>query len=167
MKIILIGFMCSGKTTVSKLLGEKLKKEIIEMDNLIREMAKKTTDEIFHQEGETGYREYEIAVAKKIRNSNDAIISTGGGVVMNKIILDYLQPESTTIFLETSFEILVKRLENTFPRPLFDNREQAKDLFEFRLPLYKRYADFIIQTDAKTPEKIADEIIELVHKKYE
>jgi shikimate kinase len=161
--IILIGFMCSGKTTVAPLLAKKLLKEVVEIDDLVRKTAKKTTEEIFSQYGEVGYREFEIAVAKSLRNKNNVIISTGGGSVMNKIIIDYLKnTDNKIVFLDTPFELLKKRLDPKIPRPLFNDLNVAKKLYELRLPLYNAYADIKIQTQNKTPKKITEEIIKKI-----
>ena len=158
--IILIGFMCSGKTTVAPIIAKKLSKEVVEMDDLVRKLAEKTTEEIFAQHGEVGYREFEIAVAKSLRDKINIVISTGGGVVMNKIIIDYLKnKDSKIIFLHTSFDVLQKRLDPKIPRPLFKNINAAKKMYDLRLPLYNTYADIIIQADNKLPDEITEEII--------
>ncbi len=159
MNIILIGFMCSGKTTIASLLGKRLGINVIETDELIRQRAGMTTDEIFKQLGETGYREYEIAVAKEIKDKTHTVISTGGGFVMNNITIEYLKSNAKIIFLQTSLAMLYKRLEGSFARPLFNNEERTKKLYNLRLPLYTYYADIIIETDTKNPDEVTDEIL--------
>ncbi len=98
MKIILIGFMTSGKTTVARLIAEQLSLAVLETDEIIQQIAGKSIEAIFEESGETSFREYEITAAKTIRGKNNVVISTGGGVVMNKIILDYLKPDAKTFF---------------------------------------------------------------------
>src|SRR6266699_1529187 len=134
MKIILIGFMCSGKTTIAPLLAKKLSLKVVETDDLVRQLSGKTIEEIFKEYGEMGYREFEIAVAKSLQHEDNAVISTGGGMGMNKIILDYMKENATTVFLETTFDTIVKRLDPKMPRPLFQNTTQAKHLYDFRQP---------------------------------
>jgi shikimate kinase len=157
MNIILIGFMGSGKSTVGKHLNRSLELPLIEMDELV--LAKSSCSsvpEFFAKGGELLWRETEIAVAKELHSKTDLIISTGGGVVLNKIILDYLKTkESKIIYLKTSFEILVKRVDVDLRRPLFQNLTEAKQLYQFRLPLYQHYADEVIDTDSQLPEEIA------------
>ena len=159
MKIILIGFMGSGKSCVAHKLGEKLNLKVIEMDKEIERKAGKTIPEIFSQDGETAFRQMEIDYAKDLRTSNNVVISSGGGVVMNKIIIDYLKANGgTVIFLETSFAVVERRIGKDTNTPLFQDKSKAKELYEFRQPLYKNYADKIINTDNKTIEDIANDI---------
>ncbi len=161
MKIILTGFMGSGKSTISKLLGEKLNFEVLDTDDLVEKKAGLTTPKIFDLHGETRYRELEIEVAEKLKDVQNHVIATGGGVILNKVIIDYLKMNNgIVVFLKTTFNEIVKRVSNhPRPRPLFKNPNQAKKLYEFRLPIYEAYADFIVKTDNKDINAITDEII--------
>jgi len=162
--IILIGFMGSGKTTIPQILNQKTQFKVIEMDDLILKASKrKNINEIFAKDGELKFRELEIAVAKKLALKEKLIISTGGGVVMNKIILDYLKQKGVVFFLQTNFITIKKRLKNDQVRPLFKNKKMVFALYQFRQPLYQKYADFIINTDNKKPNQIAKEILKNEH----
>jgi len=157
MNIILIGFMGSGKSTVGKQLSQLLNFPLVEMDELIlRKSGCSTAAEIFAKGGELLFRDIEIATAKEFQSTTSQVISTGGGVVLNKIILDYLKTkESKVIYLKTSFENLAKRVEGDQNRPLFQSLSDAKQLYQFRLSLYHHYADEVIETDHQSPEEIA------------
>jgi shikimate kinase len=162
MKIILIGFMGSGKSTIAKKLEYLLKLPIIEMDELVFQKTKtKDMHEIFAKGGELLLRATEIAIAQEHATTDNAIVSTGAGVVMNKIILDYLKkPNDKIYFLNVPFQTLSMRLANDRSRPLFKNSLDAKSLYNFRQPLYLQYADHVIEADKKTTEEIAQEIVE-------
>ncbi|OGK36880.1 hypothetical protein A3F03_04585 [Candidatus Roizmanbacteria bacterium RIFCSPHIGHO2_12_FULL_41_11] len=165
MKIILIGFMGSGKTVVAKKLASKLAVKCLEMDQEIIQMTGcRNMAEFFAKRGELLLREWEIRLAKEYSTLNDVIISTGGGVILNKINLDYLkQNNGTVIFLDTPFSVIVNRLKSdTTPRPLFKNRKQAEKLFNFRLPLYRQYADYIVNTDHKSVVQIVEIINKII-----
>lgn len=163
MKIILIGFMGSGKSTISKKIAGKLNLKLIEMDTIIEQNAGKTIKDIFSQQGETTFRQMEIDFAKEYAQFDNIVISTGGGVVMNKIILDYFKDHNGKIFfLDTSFEEIVKRIGNDTSRPLFQDKIKAHELYKFRYPLYKSYADVTIHTIHKTQSDIVEEIIQMV-----
>ena len=139
--------MGAGKTTVAKLLAEKLKLEFIDTDALvIKKSGRSTGKEIFEKDGELAFRELEIAVAKELKNKKNVILATGGGIVMNKIILDYLGQDALIIFLKTSFDESKNRVVESL-RPLFRDVAKAKELYDFRLPLYEHYANIIIETD--------------------
>jgi shikimate kinase len=147
-KIILIGFMGSGKTSVSLLLSEKLNLPLYSLDQLIEEKY------------EIGFREYEIEMAKSLKDISFGIFDCGGGVVMNKIILDYLKEKNGIIvYLKTSFLEIKKRLKNDNQRPLFKDLKKAKKIYCLRRYLYENYADLIVLTDKKTVEEVSDEII--------
>lgn len=151
--------MGSGKTTIAKLLAKKLNMERIDMDEMIIKKSNRKSDkEIFEKDGEIAFREIEITVAKELRDKDNVIIATGGGVVMNKIILDYLRENSTVIFLKNAFETAHKRISKN-PPPLFRDTEKAKALYALRLPLYEYYANMIIETDNRTPEEVVEEVI--------
>ena len=161
MKIILIGFMGSGKSTISKLIGKELNFGVLDTDDLVEKKAGLTTPQIFDLHGETRYRELEIEVGKELKDIKNYVIATGGGIILNKVIIDYLKMnDGIVIFLQTSFPEIVKRVSShQRPRPLFKDPKKAQLLYEFRLPIYKAYADFVIKTDHKKINDIAYEII--------
>lgn len=161
MKIILIGFMGSGKTAVTKELGRILNWPMLEMDEMVyRKTNTKTMHEVFAIGGELLLRETEIAIAKEHSASEKLVVSTGAGVIMNKINIDYFkQNKGITVFLNAHFDTIRKRLAHDYTRPLFKNVEEAKRLFELRQPLYLKYADHVIEIENKSIQEIAQEIV--------
>lgn len=152
--------MGAGKTAVSELLSQRLGLERIDMDELIVARSGRNSDrEIFATDGEIVFRELEISVAKELQQKDNVVISTGGGVVMNKIIIDYLRYDATIVFLKHSFETAKKRLGKENVPPLFKNEAVAKELYGIRLPLYTQYSHLQITTDDKTLEEVTEEII--------
>lgn len=160
MKIILIGFMGSGKTTIAKHLAKQLGIERIDMDEVIIQQSGRSSDqEIFEKDGELRFRELETSVAQQLQHTDQAVISTGGGIVMNAINLLYLKTNGTVIFLHNSFETSKKRVNKNNLPPLFRDETKAHALYALRLPLYTYHADVTIATEGKTPEEITNEII--------
>lgn len=156
MKIALIGFMGSGKSSVGERLSQQLSLPCIEMDALVLQRTScQTMHEVFQKGGELLLRVTEIEIAKEYASQDNWILSTGGGVVLNKVILDCLQAK--TVFLYAKLETILKRLEKDHSRPLLPN---AKRLYEFRQPLYREYADLVIETDDRSIEEIVAEIKE-------
>lgn len=163
MKVVLIGFMGSGKSSVGKLLAQKTKLKFIETDEIIlKETGFDDMAKLFATRGEVGLREAEIQLAKRLFTLNDVVIATGGGMVLNKINLDYLRKNGgLVIFLKTQFSEIVKRLKtDPTPRPLFAKLAAARAIFTFRKALYTQYADLIINTDNKNQLQIVSEIYE-------
>jgi shikimate kinase len=164
MNIVLIGFMGSGKTSVAKSLAKKLKRPHLEMDDVILDMAQKSSiNEIFEKFGEEYFRSTETEVAKKIANISNHIISTGGGIINNRANIDALQKNGKIIYLEASFPEIRRRLKETDDRPLFKNMKKAKALYAKRLSLYKSYSDFSVITDDKNIDIISEEIISIIN----
>lgn len=160
MKIILIGFMGSGKSSVANRLNQILQFPVLEMDEIVfQKTSTKSMHEVFSKGGETLLRETEIKILREYAQIDNTIISTGGGVVLNKMIIDDLKhPNSKIFFLNASFETIKSRLVDDSSRPLFENKIEAESLYLFRLPLYLKYADHIVEVDNKSVEEIAQEI---------
>ena len=160
-KIILIGFMSSGKTSVARILS--IKKNIIHMDTdleIERRFSLKI-NEIFDKYGESFFREQESKVLKKIENSNlNMIISTGGGTPIHSSNMQKLNKIGKTIYLENSFEFLYKILKrDKESRPLFKiyNKNELGKIYNERIKIYSN-AHFKINCRKKSLSDISEEI---------
>lgn len=164
MKIILIGFMGAGKTSLAKLLRKTLSMEYIDMDQVIINLSGRSSDrEIFDLDGEKKFRELEAQVAKNLKDKINVVISTGGGVVMNKTNMDNLKTNGITIYLKNSFETSSTRISKKNPPPLFRDLKKAKELYEIREPLYTSFADIIISTDNLKLAQIEAQVISQIN----
>ena len=157
--------MGSGKSTVAKRLSQLLGLAAVDMDELVyKKTGSRNMHEVFAKGGELLLRETEIAIAKEYASKDHLIISTGGGVVLNKITLDYFKKTNgQVIFLNAAFEQISKQLEEDDSRPLFKDLASAKKLYDFRLPLYVNYADEIIDVDFRSADEIALQIQEMIN----
>lgn len=165
MKIVLIGFMGAGKTSLAKRLSEELELEYVDMDNMIIRASGRSTDtEIFDKDSEDKFRQLETAIAQRLRSKEKAVISTGGGVVINDINMKYLKENGIIVFLKNSFSTSQSRISKKNPPPLFRDKKRAKLLYELRLPLYTKHADYIIETDKMSLDEIIQEIINKIKK---
>ncbi|MCX7996386.1 MAG: hypothetical protein N2691_01340 [Patescibacteria group bacterium] len=163
MKTVLIGFMGSGKTAVARALAEHSGSEVLETDALVLDhLGCADMSEVFQLGGELLLRETEIEIARSLRKRNNVIISTGGGMVMNKICIDYLREgDSLVVFLDAAFETLRNRVAaDPTPRPLFTDARAAQALYSLRYPLYKAYADRILPVGDASPEELAKQIVQ-------
>lgn len=160
MKVVLIGFMGSGKTSIAKGLAQKLGLKFIDMDEMIlNSSGMKSINEIFDQKGEKTFREVELETAQKLKDKANVVISTGGGVVGSEHTMQSLSHNAHVIYLKLSFENAAKRVSQKKLRPpLFQDIEKAKKLFEAREPLYEKYADIIIDTDNISLDEVLNQI---------
>jgi len=162
--IALIGYMGTGKTAVGQLLAEKLGFRFIEMDWLIEQEAGMTIPDIFRQEGETGFREREIAAVKKIAGEESCVIACGGGIVLNKINIDRLKEGAVVVYLTASPKTILKRVSGQAgQRPLLEVENQLKtinDMLKYRRPFYERAAEVTINTSRLSVAAVAGKIIE-------
>lgn len=164
--IALIGFMGTGKTTVGKLLAKRLNIDykFVETDDIIEEMAGKSIAEIFKEDGEIKFREYEIATCKKVSQLRNTIVSCGGGVVLNKINIDYIKRKFYIVLLTATPEEILKRImkEGKEKRPLLNKPDpmgEIKALLRFRSSFYAAHAVITVDTTGKSIDEIVSEIL--------
>jgi shikimate kinase len=170
-KVILIGYMAVGKTTIAQLLSEKMGVKFVDLDKLIEKKTNLTISEVFNLKGEIYFRKIEHEIFEEIiKNDENLIISTGGGTPCyadNHLFLNY--ENSQSVYLKASISVILERLKSEKEtRPLVANQSEedlkefvAKHLFE-RSYFYNQ-ATFKIDVDYKNPSVIVDEIIHLLH----
>lgn len=159
--ITIIGMMGAGKTTIGKLLGQFLKFDFIDTDSEIEKQTGKSISEIFAKYGEEYFRTLEKNVIKTIFNSENKIISTGGGAFENKEIRDLLLENSTVVYLKTTPDVIFERIKNNSQRPLLKNNMNIETITEILNNRQKNYklAHYTISTDYKNLNKIIEEIL--------
>jgi shikimate kinase len=170
-KVILIGYMGVGKTTIARFLAQKMNLKWVDLDKIIEEKMKLSIKELFQQKGEIYFRKIEHEVFKElVENNEKLIISTGGGTpcyANNHLLLN--GDEVVSIYLQASIAVIFDRLkEAKSERPLVVNQNDenlkafiAKNLFD--RSFFYNQATFKICVDAKTPEEITDEICQLLN----
>jgi len=163
LNIVLVGLSGSGKTTIGKLLEKYLSgMKFVDTDEIIVKRENKSINEIFAESGEQKFREIEKAVTEEVSKDDNLIISTGGGVVLNKENILNLKKNGVVFYLKTSPEVIAERLKNDNTRPLLkvdDVKEKLFKMLETREKLYQT-ADFTVKTDELSP----NEVIELITK---
>lgn len=169
-KIILIGYMAVGKTTIGQLLSKKMQIEAIDLDRLIEDETDLSIPEIFEQKGEVYFRKVEHKIFKeRVGDDKPLIISTGGGTPCyagNHLLMN--AENVVSIYLKASIDVIFDRLKSEKEqRPLVANQTEeglkefiAKHLFE-RSYFYNQ-ATFTVNVDTKSPEVIVDEIARLL-----
>ena len=165
--VAIIGFMGAGKTTVAKALAKRINREYIELDTMIEHKAGKSIKDIFSEEGEIVFREYEIEVIKDISRRRDSVIACGGGIILNQINIDRLKKRSVIVYLEVSSQVLLTRVQGTVTkRPLLNTVDKElciRKLLAFRKPLYERAADITINTTKLNVDSVIDELVNILN----
>ncbi|GGF08142.1 shikimate kinase [Halobacillus andaensis] len=155
--IFLIGYMGSGKSTVARELSDKLNMPYIEMDEAIEQQQDMSIPQIFNKYGEAHFRKLETDLLKSLQAP--VIVSTGGGVILASENQEILK-KGTVIFLDAAFETIDERLSNDQDRPLWtNNREENRQRYEKRLPIYRSLASHVIQVDHKETTVIINEVL--------
>ena len=160
MKVFLIGYMASGKSTLGKALAKALALPFIDLDVEIERTAGASITEIIDTKGELHFREVESAVLKDLLEQHETgVFALGGGTPVFYNHMDLLNSEGETIFLDVPVGELAKRMEGDVKRPLIQNKEDvaefvAKHMFE-RRPYYSEAKHRITGTSISVEELTA------------
>lgn len=163
-RIILTGFMGTGKTAVGELLAKKLKFEFFDTDLMVEKETGKSITEIFEKEGEPAFRAHEKQMVKKALDREGVVVSTGGGAIVDPENLKLMKEKGFIIGLSASPEAILQRISNMDTRPLLRSKDQLKkieNLLSHRSPYY-RQADKIVDTTMKRIEQTVDEILNVL-----
>jgi len=156
--------MGTGKTYTGRALARRLGTKFIDTDALIEKEAGNSISEIFEKFGEAHFRKLERDVVKRVSEENGIVIAVGGGAIVNPDNLAALKRNGLIINLTASPEVILARVERNSDRPLLqveDKIGKIKELLEKRAPFYEK-TDFTVDTDGRTPEQVADEILGIV-----
>ena len=172
MKIVLIGYMGSGKSTVGRKLAQKRNSKFIDLDDYIEQKEETTIANIFKNKGEIYFRRLETASLEELMNSSeDFVLSLGGGTpcFSGNMELIAAAKELKSVYLSLTPQTLASRLINEkAQRPLISHLEDLEDLLSFigvhlfeRQPFYRK-AQISLPTDALNPDEIVEKIIEIL-----
>lgn len=157
--VALIGFMGSGKTTVGALLAAMLGRPFVDTDALVVARTGRSIPEIFADEGEAAFRDYEGQALAEALAGPPAVIATGGGLIVREGNWRLLSERAFTVWLHVPLPVLAERLAGSRDRPLLaggPDLERMQRLYAAREPLYARAR---LRVDATAPpERVAQEI---------
>jgi shikimate kinase len=163
--IVLIGFMGAGKSSVGRTLARMTGRPRFDTDEMIAIRFGLTISQIFERRGEERFRDAESEVLGELSSETDAIIVTGGGIVLRETNTARLRELGSVIFLSADHETLVRRISRRPTRPLLqttDPRETMKELLVARQPLYRAAADLEVDTTGLTHDEVARSILKKV-----
>ena len=160
--IVLVGIMGAGKSTVGKILADRLGMRFFDADQEIERAAGCTITDFFEKYGEVEFRKGEERVISRILAGEPCVLATGGGAFMSEATRLLIKKIATSVWLRVSFEVLAKRLEKRFDRPLLqtaDPQQTLKALIKNRYPIYND-ADFIVDAENDGVDITVSKVVE-------
>ena len=154
MRIYLVGFMGSGKSTLGRALAEEFDWDFVDLDREIERRAGMSIPSIFETFGEMGFRQREQTSLEETSHRIRTVLATGGGAFTRQENIDLIAKSGVSVWLNPSFDVVLKRLEKSVrERPLFQDPRQLLALYESRLPWYEQAnlrIDIVTEDDAVT-----------------
>ncbi len=164
--IFLVGMMGAGKSTVGKVLAQKLNYSFLDTDNLIEQAAGKSIPAIFAEDGEEKFRDLEQQVLSQVSAYTRLVVATGGGIVLRSLNWSHLH-DGIVVWIDVPVDILYDRLsQSSGSRPLLqtaDPLQRLRDLDEQRRDRYAQADVSIVVTIDETPEQVSDRLLTMIN----
>lgn len=165
-RVLLVGFMAAGKSSIGERLAEILDWEFVDFDEEIERRTGMSIPEIFRRLGAAEFRALEEELTMELADEHWVVLAPGGGWITQPELLEYFGDETLVVWLRISPEEAVRRASIALShRPLLasapDPLERARTLIREREPLY-RMADFVIDVDGRGVDELAEEIADLI-----
>lgn len=163
--LYLVGFMGAGKSTVGRILADRLGLPFVDLDTVIAEHAGRSIVEIFDAEGEQGFRTRESEALADVAASVPSVVACGGGVVLADENRRLLKESGVVVYLQVSAEEAIARIGDTTGRPLLERDDagaMAATLLAARESLYRTVADVVIDTAGMSVQAVADGVYDAV-----
>ncbi len=157
--LVLTGFMGTGKTTVGRILAERLGREFVDTDEVIESRAG-SIPEIFEREGERSFRDMERDVAADLAARSGLVIATGGRMMLDADCAARLEPAAHVVCLTASPETILERIGDTARRPLLDVPDAPRRVRELLAARAAGYGRFIaVETEDRSADEVADAVL--------
>lgn len=164
-RILLVGFMAAGKTTLGKALAKDLGLQFIDLDLYIESRYHATVSQIFAERGEEGFRQIERNMLHEVAEFEDVIIATGGGTPCFFDNMEYMNAQGTTVFLDASVDVIFTRLTIArTQRPLVagktdeELRSYITETLNRRLPYYSRATHSFCANQLENVKQISESV---------
>lgn len=148
--ILFVGFMGSGKTSVSRVVAKRVGLPLIDVDAYIEQTQGRSIKQIFADEGEQGFRRIETQAMAALAFEPRSIISCGGGACGSAVNRGILKALGTVVYLKVPLQEAVGRISDPSTRPMLSGPRPVEEIYQERLPLYRDVADITINTAGKS-----------------
>jgi len=164
--LVLVGLMGTGKSTVGRIVAQRLQRKFVDTDRLIESEQGKPVAQIFSEDGERAFRELEAEAVRRVSATRGQVISVGGGAVMDPANVRHLKATGDVMLLRTELEQLAQRVggANLPKRPLLagddqDVRARLASLWDERRDAYMAAADTTVDTTARPIGDVVEEVM--------
>lgn len=167
--IILIGFMGSGKSTVGRMLAQRLRFHFIDTDRLLEERSRMAIKDLFAKHGEVFFRDRETATLESLHGIRRHVLATGGGIVTRPENAPILRSLGWVVQLSADPDELYARVAKSTNRPLLQTenpRERVHEMLALRQPMYDSCADFTVNSTGLARERVVDKIVSEARKVF-
>lgn len=153
--ILFVGFMGSGKTSVSRKLSTITGMSLIDVDYRIEAIQHRKIPKIFEEEGEAGFRRIETQTLAGIAFERRSIVSCGGGIVCNPENRPILKSLGTVVYLDVALDEAIGRISHPETRPLLSGKRPVEEIYAERIPWYREVADITIKSSSMSVYQVA------------
>jgi shikimate kinase len=171
-RVVLVGMMGSGKTTVGRLVAARLGSGFSDTDEEVESFAGISVPEMFERDGEAAFRRAETeALETLLRRNGSRVVAVGGGAVLSEANREAIRSQATVVWLRATVGTLTDRVGSGEGRPLLKSRAEVgaeepwgrlEELIDERRPLYETMADVVVDTDGLSAEEVADAVVSAV-----
>jgi shikimate kinase len=162
---MLVGMMGAGKTTVGRLLAQRLRCPYVDSDEEVEQFTGRTVKELFDAGGEAAFRPLETeALHAAVSGSGPVVVAVAGGAVLDPANRDLLRRAGTVVWLRARPSTLARRVVSGTHRPLLEHDPAAviEELDAVRRPLYEELADVVVDVDDLDPSAVVDRVLEAI-----
>lgn len=161
--IALIGYRATGKSTVGRLIADRLGWEFVDADEALEGRIGRTIASVFAEQGESAFRDLEEETIAELSRRDRLVLATGGGAVLRPSNREAIGRFGFVAWLSATPETIVGRLrDDPGNRPSLTEKglcDEVAELLQQRMPLYRSLADETIETEGKTAEEVADDVV--------
>jgi shikimate kinase len=166
-RLFLVGFMGSGKTTVGRLIAQRLKWRFVDLDRAIEERAGTTVRKLFALHGEGRFRSLEHELLREVAGGPDpVVVALGGGAFVSEVNRAIIRRSGVSVWLDVPVRALQRRIAGDRRRPLAGTLDQIDALYRSRLPFYHE-ADVRIRAGDASAERVAAEAVKLLREDWQ
>lgn len=171
--LFLTGFRGTGKTSVARILAERLSRPLVDLDERVERSVGQTIAEIFDSGGEERFRELEAAALATVMKEPSSVVALGGGVILRESNRRLIRSHGFCVWLDASPETLAARIAADTatatqrpPLTAFSAADEVREILERRRPLYQAASDQRVETTSKTVEQVADEVMAVIWQQF-